>query len=53
METAIRELLVERKMFGADEIRRQLEVLDSRTPALGAKVVARAIRFHGGAQFFR
>lgn len=42
METAFRELLVERKMFGADEIRRQIEVLDSRTPALGAKVVARA-----------
>lgn len=42
METAIRELLVERKLFGADEIRRQIEVLDSRTPALGAKVVARA-----------
>ena len=29
-------------MIGADEIRRQIEVLDSRTPALGAKVVARA-----------
>jgi nitrile hydratase alpha subunit len=42
METAIRELLVERKLIGADEIRRQIEVLDSRTPALGAKVVARA-----------
>ncbi|MFS2151425.1 nitrile hydratase subunit alpha [Rhizobium sp. Rhizsp42] len=42
LETAIRELLVERKLFGADEIRRQIEVLDSRTPALGAKVVARA-----------
>ncbi|MCA2431054.1 nitrile hydratase subunit alpha [Rhizobium leguminosarum] len=42
METAVRELLVERKLFGADEIRRQIEVLDSRTPALGAKVVARA-----------
>lgn len=42
METAFRELLVERQMFGADEIRRQIEVLDSRTPALGAKVVARA-----------
>lgn len=42
METAIRELLVERKLFGPDEIRRQIEVLDSRTPALGAKVVARA-----------
>src|SRR5271155_4598255 len=42
METAIRELLVEKKMIAADEIRRQIEVLDSRTPALGAKVVARA-----------
>ena len=42
METAIRELLIERRLIGADEIRRQIEVLDSRTPALGAKVVARA-----------
>jgi nitrile hydratase alpha subunit len=42
METAVRELLVERRFFGAGEIRRQIEVLDSRTPALGAKVVARA-----------
>jgi nitrile hydratase len=42
METALREFLVERKLIGPDEIRRQIEVLDSRTPALGAKVVARA-----------
>ena len=42
METALRELLVEKRLIGADEIRRQIEVLDSRTPALGAKVVARA-----------
>src|SRR5437764_1868782 len=42
METAIRELLVEKRLIGPDEIRRQIEVLDSRTPALGAKVVARA-----------
>ncbi len=42
METAVRELLVEKKLIGPDEIRRQIEVLDSRTPALGAKVVARA-----------
>ncbi len=42
METAIRELLMERKLIRADEIRRQIEVIDSRTPALGAKVVARA-----------
>ena len=42
METAVRELLVERGLIGAHEIRRQIEVLDSRTPALGASVVARA-----------
>jgi nitrile hydratase alpha subunit len=42
METAVRELLIEKRLFGADEIRRQIEVLDSRAPALGAKVVARA-----------
>ena len=42
METAVRELLVERQLIGADEIRRQIELLDSRNPALGAKVVARA-----------
>ena len=42
MEIAVRELLIERRHIGADEIRRQIEVLDSRTPALGAKVVARA-----------
>jgi nitrile hydratase len=42
LETAVRELLIEKKLIGADEIRRQIEVLDSRTPALGGKVVARA-----------
>ena len=42
METAVRELLIERHLIGPDEIRRQIEVLDSRTPALGAKIVARA-----------
>jgi nitrile hydratase len=42
MEIAVRELLVEKKLIGRAEIRRQIEVLDSRTPALGAKVVARA-----------
>jgi nitrile hydratase alpha subunit len=42
MEAAVRELLIERRFFGADEIRRQIEVLDSRNPALGARVVARA-----------
>jgi nitrile hydratase len=42
METAIRELLEERQLITAGEIRRQIEVLDSRSPALGAKIVARA-----------
>jgi len=42
METAIRELLTEKGLIQPGEIRRQLEVLDSRTPQLGAKVVARA-----------
>lgn len=42
MEIAVRELLIEKQLIGPGEIRRQIEVLDSRTPALGAKVVARA-----------
>jgi nitrile hydratase alpha subunit len=42
METSIRELLVEKHLIDPGEIRRQIDVLDSRTPALGARVVARA-----------
>jgi nitrile hydratase alpha subunit len=42
METAVRELLTEKGLIKPGEIRRQIEVLDSRSPALGAKVVARA-----------
>ena len=42
METAVRELLCEKQIIHSSEIRRQIEVLDSRTPALGAKVVAHA-----------
>ena len=42
METAIQELLIQKQLIGAGEIRRQIDVLDSRTPALGAKVIARA-----------
>jgi nitrile hydratase len=42
LERSITELLVEHRLIEPDEIRRQIEVLDSRTPALGAKVVARA-----------
>jgi nitrile hydratase alpha subunit len=42
METALRELLIEKQLISPAEIRRQIEVIDSRTPALGAKIVARA-----------
>jgi nitrile hydratase alpha subunit len=42
METSVRELLIGKQLFTAAEIRRQIEVIDSRTPLLGAKVVARA-----------
>jgi thiocyanate hydrolase subunit gamma len=41
LETALRELLIEHNLITAEDIRRQIEVLDSRTPALGAKIVAR------------
>jgi nitrile hydratase len=42
LEIAVRELLTEKGLITADEHRRQIEILDSRSPALGAKVVARA-----------
>ncbi len=42
MEIAVRELLVEKGILTADQIRRQVEDMDSRTPLRGAKVVARA-----------
>lgn len=42
METAARELLIDKGYISANDIRHQIEVLDSRTPALGAAVVAHA-----------
>lgn len=42
MEIAVRELLVEKGILSADEIRRQVEDMDNRTPARGAQMVARA-----------
>jgi nitrile hydratase len=42
MVHAIKELLIEKGVVAADDIRRAIEFLDQRTPALGAKVVARA-----------
>jgi nitrile hydratase alpha subunit len=42
LEIAVRELLLEKGLVSADALRRQIEILDSRSPALGARVVARA-----------
>jgi nitrile hydratase len=42
MATAIRELLIEKGVITAEEVRKQLEFMDSRSPALGAQMVARA-----------
>jgi nitrile hydratase len=42
MEVAIRELLVEKGVFSATDLRRQVEDMDARTPARGARMVARA-----------
>ncbi len=42
LEIALRELLTDKGLITAAEHRRQIEILDSRSPALGAKVVARA-----------
>jgi nitrile hydratase subunit alpha len=39
---AIQALLVEKGVISADEVRQQIEAVDARTPADGAKVVARA-----------
>ncbi|MCI0561652.1 MAG: nitrile hydratase subunit alpha, partial [Nitrososphaera sp.] len=39
---AIQALLIKKEILTADEVRRAVEDMDSRTPALGAKVVARA-----------
>jgi nitrile hydratase len=42
MEIALRELLIEKGIITADEVRRAIEAMDARTPALGARIVARA-----------
>ncbi len=42
LERAVRELLIAKGVLTADEIRAQIELMDSRTPAIGAKIVARA-----------
>jgi nitrile hydratase len=42
MEIAIHELLIAKGVFTADDLRRAVEAMDARTPAQGARVVARA-----------
>jgi nitrile hydratase alpha subunit len=42
LERALRELLIEKGVFTAADLQRQIELTESRTPELGARVVARA-----------
>ena len=42
MEVAVRELLIEKGIVSADEVRRQVEDMDGRNAGMGAKVVAHA-----------
>jgi nitrile hydratase len=42
MEMAVRALLIRKGVLSADEVRRQVEDMDARNPAQGARVVARA-----------
>ena len=42
MEGAVRELLIEKGLVTADQINNQIERMDERTPANGARMVARA-----------
>lgn len=42
MEVAVRELLIEKGVLSADAVRREVEKMDARSPAQGARVVARA-----------
>jgi nitrile hydratase len=42
LEVAVRELLIEKGVLGNPELREMLEAIDSWTPALGARLVARA-----------
>ncbi len=42
MEIALRELLIEKNIFSADDVRRQIEFMDGRNAGIGARMVARA-----------
>jgi len=42
LELAVTSLLIEKGVFSADEMRRQIEAMDARHPGLGGRLVARA-----------
>jgi nitrile hydratase alpha subunit len=42
LERAVRELLIEKGVVSAEGWRRQIELMDSRNPSMGARVIARA-----------
>jgi nitrile hydratase len=42
LEVAVRELLIEKGVFNGADLRRVVELIDTITPAMGARVVARA-----------
>lgn len=42
LETALRELLIEKGIVTSADVHRQVEAMDARTPARGARVVAKA-----------
>jgi nitrile hydratase len=42
MEVAVRDLLIEKGIITADDVRRAIEAMDARTPAQGGRIVAHA-----------
>lgn len=42
MEVAFRELLIEKHIFSADDVRQQVEAMDGRNAGIGARLVAKA-----------
>ncbi len=42
LEVAVRELLIEKGIVSGDDVRGAIEAMDARTPAQGARIVARA-----------
>jgi nitrile hydratase len=42
LTTAVLELLIEKQLISADAVRREIEAIEGRTPAIGARVVAKA-----------